>query len=127
MCMPTGAPAWLLRILACHTERTAAANAALALAALAAGPPPHKTSLIATGVVDGLLDAMRGRTAAHEAAGGDAPGVAVNACNGIANLCNGHGAGAAAVVAAGGIEVILGLCGVECAANVRTNAAGELH
>ncbi|KAG2429621.1 hypothetical protein HXX76_010853 [Chlamydomonas incerta] len=124
--MARGAPAWLLRILARHTERAAAANAALALAALAAGPPPHKTSLIASGVVEGLLGAMRGKTAAHEAAGGDAPGVAANACNGIANLSNGHAAGAAAVVAAGGIEVILGLCAVDCAANVRTNAAGIL-
>ncbi|KAG2429660.1 hypothetical protein HYH02_013998 [Chlamydomonas schloesseri] len=124
--MARGAPGWLMRILARHTERAAAANAALALAALAAGPPPHKTSLIASGVVEALLEAMQGKTAAHEAAGGDAPSVVANACNGISNLSNSHAAGAAAVVAAGGIGVVLGLCAVECPAGVRTNAAGIL-
>ncbi|KAG2488502.1 hypothetical protein HYH03_013005 [Edaphochlamys debaryana] len=124
-----GAPQILARIMLRHTEKAAAGNAALALAALAAGPPPHKSALIRAGAIEALLAAMRGQTAAAAAAaeaGGDASSVVANAANAIANLATGHPAGGAAVAAAGGFEVLLGLCGVEQAANVRANAAGVL-
>ncbi|GLC44251.1 hypothetical protein PLESTB_000757200 [Pleodorina starrii] len=137
--MARDAASSLLRVLLRHPERAAAANAALALAALAAGPPPHKASLIAAGVVDGLLQAARGRTAAAEANGGDAPVVAANACSALGNLATGHAAGAAAVAAggtaaaaagggggAGGVDTLLSLLAVDNAPNVRTNAAGVL-
>ncbi|PNH04835.1 hypothetical protein TSOC_009008 [Tetrabaena socialis] len=124
--MARGAPTPLLRILLRHSERAAAANAALALAALAAGPPPHKTSLIAGGAMTGLLEALRGKTAAHASNEGEAPGVLANAANAVANLVNGHAAGGAAIAAGGGIGVVLQLLAVDQAVNVRTNAAGVL-
>ncbi|EFJ44279.1 hypothetical protein VOLCADRAFT_95541 [Volvox carteri f. nagariensis] len=125
--MARDAAAHLLRILTHHPEKAAAANAALVLGALAAGPHPHKTTLVAAGVVDGLLQAARGRTAAAEAAGGDAPVVTANACSALGNLSIGHAAGAAAIAASpGGIDTLISLLAVSNAPNVRTNAAGVL-
>ncbi|KXZ42825.1 hypothetical protein GPECTOR_116g357 [Gonium pectorale] len=123
--MARDAPAALVRVLLRHPERAVAANSALALGALASGPPPHKTSLIAGGVVTALLQALRGRTAAA-ATNCEAPGVAANAANALANLVNGHAAGAAALAAGGGIDTLLDLIAVDQPANVRTNAAGVL-
>jgi hypothetical protein len=112
---------WLLALLP-HPQKAIAANAALALAELAAGPGPAKTAMLLAGAVPQLVAAV----SKHDKEDGSGDPVVANAARALAAIASEHAAGAAALVAAGGIALMVALLRPVKGAQVRTNAAATL-